>query len=379
MKSRQIAARAIKTKKVRPSKAAQYLADAKHMGDEPDVRGRSLDGMELLAALNWYNYMCSRTDAREYVETYLKANGRTAELRELRRVPDAWINLQAGWYSRMITRGGLVSREVLERRIQEMLSRSGSRVEDEEEPAVKVVEVKPSVRERVIDKASDVIGELEEVIDQQGYAVDVYDFLTKRQVAPMLARRVREFFKPVCEEAQELIGRDPDPQLVEGYRRFSKAQLRQRAAFYQKLLDDCDRFSDVAKKQKAPRKKKPVSVEKVLKGLKFQRESKEYKVVSISPEKVVGAGELWTFNTKYRTLSFFQAQDRGGLSVKGTTLVGYDESLSKGYRIGRKTEEAVGIILKGGKRAVSKLLEGLKECTLQHRCNENTILLKVER
>jgi len=379
MKSRQNAARAIKTKKVRPSKAAQYLADAKHMGDEPDVRGRSLDGMELLAALNWYNYMCSRTDAREYVETYLKANGRTAELRELRRVPDAWINLQAGWYSRMITRGGLVSREVLERRIQEMLSRSGSRVEDEEEPAVKVVEVKPSVRERVIDKASDVIGELEEVIDQQGYAVDVYDFLTKRQVAPMLARRVREFFKPVCEEAQELIGRDPDPQLVEGYRRFSKAQLRQRAAFYQKLLDDCDRFSDVAKKQKAPRKKKPVSVEKVLKGLKFQRESKEYKVVSISPEKVVGAGELWTFNTKYRTLSFFQAQDRGGLSVKGTTLVGYDESLSKGYRIGRKTEEAVGIILKGGKRAVSKLLEGLKECTLQHRCNENTILLKVER
>ena len=65
--------------------------------------------------------------------------------------------------------------------------------------------------------------------------------------------------------------------------------------------------------------------------------------------------------------------------MKGTTLVGYDESLSKGYRIGRKTEEAVGIILKGGKRAVSKLLEGLKECTLQHRCNENTILLKVER
>jgi len=377
MKSRQVAARAIKTKKVRPSKAAQYLADTKHMGDEPDVRGRSLEGMELLTAFNWYNYMCSRTDAREYVETYLKATGRQGDLRELRRVPDAWVNLQAGWLARMVSRGGLVDRALLDRRIGEMLSRSGSRVDDESEGEPAPAEKRPSVRERVVDKVSDVIGELEELIDQQGYTVDVYDWLTKKQVAPMLARRVREFFKPVADEALEVVGRSPDPQLVEGYARYSKAQLRQRSSFYQKLLEDCDRFADVAKKQKAPRKKKPLTTEKVLKNLKFQKESKEFKVVSINPEKIVGAQELWTFNTKYRTLSFFQALDRGGLSVKGTTLVGYDESLSKGYRVGRRTEESVGVILKGGKRAVGKMLEGLKECTLQHRCNENTILLRV--
>ena len=377
MKSRQVAARAIKTKKVRPSKAAQYLADTKHMGDEPEVRGRSLEGMELLTAFNWYNYMCSRTDAREYVETYLKATGRQGDLRELRRVPDAWVNLQAGWLARMVSRGGLVDRALLDRRIGEMLSRSGSRVDDESESEPTPAEKRPSVRERVVDKASDVIGELEELIDQQGYTVDVYDWLTKKQVAPMLARRVREFFKPVADEALEVVGRSPDPQLVEGYARYSKAQLRRRSAFYQKLLEDCDRFADVAKKQKAPRKKKPLTTEKVLKNLKFQKESKEFKVVSINPEKIVGAQELWTFNTKYRTLSFFQALDRGGLSVKGTTMVGYDESLSKGYRVGRRTEESVGVILKGGKRAVSKMLEGLKECTLQHRCNENTILLRV--
>ena len=108
-----------------------------------------------------------------------------------------------------------------------------------------------------------------------------------------------------------------------------------------------------------------------------QKESKEFKVVSINPEKMLGADELVTFNTKYKLLTVFAALDRSGLSVKGTTVTNYDETKSKSYRIGRKTEESVEVALRGGKRAMSKMLDSLKTCNLQHRINENTILLRV--
>lgn len=368
------AAKGLKTKKVKASKVAQQLADMKHMGDEPEVAGKGRRQLDMLRVLSWYNYMCSRHDARSYMETYLKSQGRTADLRTLKRVPDVWINLQAGWFARILTRGGVGFEDSFELRLRETLAKAGARSDDD----VEKPKFAPTIQDRVADKASDAIGALDELIDEKGWAIDVYEWLTKKQVTPVTARKIRDFFKPIADEAAELIGRKPDPQLVEGYRSLTKSQQKQRSTFYTKLLEDCDRFADVAKKQKAPRKKKPVTVEKKLKGLKFQLESKDYKLASIKPEKIVGATELWTFNTKYRTLTVFHALDRGGLDVKGTTMTNYDPERSKTYRVARKTEQHLATALKGAKRAINKMLDELKVAGLQHRINENTILLRAE-
>lgn len=369
----------LKTKKVKASKIAQYLADAKHMGDEPDFRGKTVEGLELVAAYNWYNYMCSKSDARQYLEEYLKSSGKKSELQALKRVPDVWVNLQAGWMARLMSRGAVVDQTAFKRRLQETLAKAGTKQDQESEAdQPKVQPVRVSVQDRTAEKVSDTIGELEETIDRDGWTVDVYDWLTRKQVPPLYAKKAAEFFKPVAEEAEEVIRRDVAPQLAEGYKRFTKAQLKARAEFYRKLMVDCERFADVAKKQKAPRKKKTVTAEKRLKGLKYQKESKDFKVASVNPEKLLGAQELWTFNTKYKTLHCFRATDAGGLSVKGTSIADYSESSSFGYRLGRKAEDSIAVALKGGKRALSALVKGLKPCDLQHRCNENTILLRAE-
>lgn len=378
------AAKGLKTKKVRTGKVAQQLADMKHMGDEPDVKGKSKSNVDTLKLLNWYNYMCSRSDARQYIETYLKAKGRTSELRALKNVSDTWINLQAGWAARIMSRGGLGWESMFELRLRETLDKAGSSEEEVLEVKKPVEKPKANIQTRLADKASDAIGELDELIDQKGWTINVYDWLTKKQLTPDTARRIRDFFKPIADEATELnharavTSKHVDKQLIEGYSHLTKVQVRDRAVFYMKLITDCERFADVAKKQKAPRRKKAVPVEKKLKNLKFQPESKEYKLVSIKPEKIIGASELWIFNTKYRTLTVFYAVHMDGLDVKGTTIENYDVSKSKTYRIGRKTEQHVATALKGAKRIVSKMLEELKTVGLQHRINENTILLRAE-
>jgi hypothetical protein len=382
------AAKGLKTKKVRTGRVAQQLADIKYMGDEPDVKGKNRSELDILKLLNWYNYMCSRSDARQYIETYLKSKGRTNELRALKNVPDVWINLQAGWTARIITRGGLGWESSFELRLRETLDKagtnSGESTEDKkllEKPAEKP---KPNIQDRLLDKASDTIGELDELIDKNGWTINVYDWLTKKQTTPVIALKIRDFFKPIAVEAAELnharviTSKNVDKQLIEGYSRLTKVQIRDRAVFYMKLIDDCERFADVAKKQKTPRRKKAIPVEKKLKNLKFQPESKEYKLVSIKPEKIIGASELWAFNTKYRTLTVFYAVHIDGLEVKGTTIENYDVNKSKTYRIGRKTEQHVATALKGAKRVVSKMLEELKTVGLQQRINENTILLRTE-
>ena len=378
------AAKGLKTKKVRTGKVAQQLADIKYMGDEPEVNGKNRSELDILKLLNWYNYMCSRSDARQYIETYLKSKGRTNELRALKSVPDNWVNLQAGWAARIMSRGGLGWESSFELRLRETLDKAGSSSEESSEDKKTIEKPKANIQDRIADKASDTIGELDELIDKNGWAIDIYDWLTKKQVTPVTARKIRDFFKPIADEAMELnharviSTNNIDKQLIEGYSHLTRIQVRDRAAFYIKLIADCDRFADVAKKQKAPRRKKTIPVEKKLKNLKFQQESKEYKLVSIKPEKIIGASELWTFNTKYRTLTAFHAADAHGLEVKGTSIENYDANKSKTYRIGRKTEQHIATALKGAKRIVSKMLEELKTVGLQHRINENTILLRIE-
>jgi uncharacterized protein YehS (DUF1456 family) len=74
----------------------------------------------------------------------------------------------------------------------------------------------------------------------------------------------------------------------------------------------------------------------------------------------------------------FRALDRGGLQVKGTSIINYDEKISSTKGTGRQTEKIVQTILNGGKITLRKLMDELKgNQSLQFRINENTILLKV--
>jgi hypothetical protein len=206
----------------------------------------------------------------------------------------------------------------------------------------------------------------------------MYEMLEKHEIQPTLANRVAEFFKPIADEAQELLKKDCNPQLKEGFNHLTKEQIKQRAAFYRSILDDCDRYAGNVKKQKQQRTPKPMTAEKKLKYFKFMRESKEHKLVSINPEKVLGCQELWAFNIKYNTLTRFIALDRGGLDVDRMTITKYNGD-TKTYKLtSKKVKDTLETILSGGKRVLSKTLAELKEFPiLQERINENVILLKV--
>lgn len=368
--------KAKKSVKIKTTRTEQYLINIKYMGEEPIFPiDKQLTDQEYSSALSWYNYMCSRSDSREYLETYLKNTNRLIDLKNLKSVPDNKFIEHAGWIARMLSRGVPLTKRSynhMNLKLVEMLKHSTGKEEKVE--TKKVI----NIQDRIKEKVSNFIGLFDEEIDKSGYTISMYEMLEKHEIQPTLANRVAEFFKPIADEAQELLKKDCNPQLKEGFNHLTKEQIKQRAAFYRSILDDCDRYAGNVKKQKQQRTPKPMTAEKKLKHFKFMRESKEHKLVSINPEKILGCQELWTFNIKYNTLTRFIALDRGGLDVDRMTITKYNGD-TKTYKLtSKKVKDTLETILSGGKRILSKTLAELKEFSvLQERINENVILLKV--
>lgn len=366
-----------KTKKVQAGKSVQLISDLRHVGDEPNLKDQLLNEKLLARVFNWYNYMCTRAQVREYIESFLKANKRAAELKMLQQVPDGWLSPTVAWFARLQSRGcilGEVYTARMEQRMCEMFQGAGVVVKREEpKNSDNVI----SIQDRIREKVSDFIADFEKAIDVEGWTPSMYSWMQQKGIPSSLANKIAEFYKPIADEAKLLTQKQCDPSLKEGYSKYTAAELKLRATFYQNILDDCARHAQNAKTQRAVRKKKAVPADKKLKTFKYQKDCPEFKIVSVEPTKIIGAEQLLIFNTKYKLLTHITALDRAGLDVKGTTITNCDEALSKTYRVARKTEQHLETALRGSKRAVTKMFASLKPAPLQLRINKNTILLKV--
>lgn len=366
-----------KQKKVRASKNEAYLVNLKYMGDEPSHKGE-ISNVEYIKTLNWYNAMSDIKEAREFISVYLKQLNRLEDIKLLKRVPDPFVPLTAAWLCRMVERGySLKEKDIFF--IEGRLKQAFTHIEPVKEQEKKGEVI--SIQERIKEKTSDIIAEIEHIVDNRDSMRDfsLYEWLKGKQIPATYSSAIVKAYQGWLNELLDAYeGSDPD--LKEGYRRQTKPQIAQDIVFFNMLVEDAQKYGDVTKKMRAPRKPRAVSIDKKIKGLKYQKEDKSFKIASVNPEKIIGASELWTFNTKYKTLTVFRAIDRGGLQVKGTSIINYDEANSGTKRTGRKAEHFIDRVLNGGKIVLRKLMEeeGIgTEAPLANRINENTILLRI--
>jgi hypothetical protein len=176
------------------------------------------------------------------------------------------------------------------------------------------------------------------------------------------------------------IGSKCPSDLKEGYSKYTKSKLKDMKLHYMNLLVDLNQYIDNQKKQKQqrkPRAKKHIPIEKKLKNFKFLKENNEFRLASINPEKIFDADELWMFHTKYKIFTVLRCSPDSKFEVSGLSIKNFDYSKSKSYRLGRKAEDVVDSLNKAGKRALTKIVDNLKETELQTRSSEYTILMKV--
>jgi hypothetical protein len=244
----------------------------------------------------------------------------------------------------------------------------------------------PSIQERVRDAALSMTEELETalesfIVDPESFdpkAFKILNLLKGKEVKAAHARIIKTLYKRDLEELEELAGGSEDEQLREGYSHLSRKQVRNLIAFYQEIMAACDMLAQEAKVNRAPRAKKSIPAEKIVAKMKYKKSDEPMKLVSINPTDIIGSKELWIYNTKTRKLGKYVAAEFSDLSVKGTTITGFNENTSICKTL-RKPEEKLKEFKAAGKVQLRKFLEDINatDTKMNGRINEETILLRV--
>ena len=385
--------KASKTRKAAPRTSA--MLDEKYTGDEPVWDTERAIAMDDVAFENrmrrsffYYNYFYSQKDFKKYVVEWMKnpEHGFTADdIKTFQRSPDRAIEMTACSLVKAHKQGMPFRGRHVEY-IKESITRAINSTAEEVEEAVVAEAPKayvPTIQDRMNEKTADTIGELEghydEFINNPKYNFSPYEYLVVNNVAQSQLTKYEEVYQARFDELK-LAFEKTDDQLQEGYSHYKTADFKRIFAFLDQILNDIIQYRGLKKATKKVRAPKSVSKEKIVSKLKFAKEDKVLRLVSINPTDIVGAQELWVYNTKTRKLGKYVADSlKGPLNVKGTGIIGFDEHKSTSKTL-RKPADTLKGFAKATKIQLRKFLDDIKatESKLNGRINAETILLRVQ-
>lgn len=385
-------------KKAAPKKRDPLFADEKYTGSEPvwdTERALKFTQEEfdhfLRKSFFYYNYFFAQKDLKKHAVSWMQEQKYSkADVSAFIRSPDRLLSMTA--YSLLMAhRQGMPFRDkelaFFKQQIQNAIASADAEPIETTtgaKPAAPVVIPKvPTIQDRLNEKTSEHLAYFEGLYDEvvAGGTVDpkAYDYLVSNTVPQSQIKKFEDLFTARKTELGEAVGR-ADEQIIESYKHYKAADYRRHHAFIQNILDALDQYRLVKKATKKARVKRAPNKEKIVSKLKFLKEEKTLKLVSINPVDIIGAQELWCYNTKTRKLYKYVADSvTGPLGIKGTSLTGYNETVSIGKTL-RKPEEKLKEFAKAGKIQLRKFLEDIKatETLGNGRLNSDTVLLRVQ-
>ena len=363
--------------------------------DEQDIKAQQLK------ILNWYNQACDIPQAKKWLYEYLKNQGEEKEVLDgFSCVPDLFFQTHrnAGWIARLNLLGSVDLPKNFCNRLSETVDA--------------IREVAPQYAKKSVDrirrmlagkkshtvieiekqKLNDAMATIDVGIDafaDAGYKGDTFSetWFSEQNINREQAERIVQFYTKQYKELKLAVDKK-DEQLVEAYSFLTTKELKQLVLYIKSIVDAAHAWSINSKsskvvsvKPKQPRKlrrRKVKSPAEQTKKLNYQAHAPEFLLSSISPLQIVGAEQLWVFNTKYRSLGVYYAADASGFTVKGSTICGFNESISIEKRL-RKPGEPLKNVLDGGKVALRRILSDIKtkEKKLTGRINKDVILMRV--
>lgn len=385
-------------KKVAKKSRDPLFADEKYTGTEPAwdterALAMSQDDFDhfLRKSFAYYNYYYNQKDLKKHLVKWMQENGYSKkDVSAFIRSPDRAVPMTA-YGLLMANKQGMPLREkelnYLKERIEAALLQDDGDVLESSTgapmPAAEKVEVKvPTIQDRLNEKTSEHLAYFEGLYDEVvlGGTIDpkAFDYLTVNTVPQSQINKFVELFgarKAELGAAQGKLFEDH----VEAYKHYKAADFKRHYAFLDAILDALEQYRGVKKATKKARVKRAPNKEKLVSRLKYMKEEKTLKLVSVNPVDIIGAQELWCYNTKTRKLYKYVADSlTGPLGIKGTSLTGFDLAKSVGKTL-RKPDEKLKEFAKASKIQLRKFLEEIKatETLGNGRMNEDTVLLRI--
>ena len=363
-------------------KRAKLLANGdKFSGPEPEphtIKTR----LDLSKAYNWYNYACDLKQMVPWIIEFMKSSGKytSQQISTYRTVPESRTVTTVGAISRLVNIGAKIPSETLEWAHKKILktltyapiSKKGELVQ---------LQYTTSIADRVKQRTSNIIADLEDELDTFSRTDSTefvpYDYMKRNQIKSVHATKIVAYYTSLQQELIDTIS-GKDDQLKEAYRKFTKPQLRKYLTFVESIIAAATSISQVNKAVRKPRKPVEKSTIQLISKLKFLKESSQYKIASIDPAKIIRSQSLVVFSTKYKKLGIYVASNPYGLSVKGTTIIGFDPVLSVSKTL-RTPEKMLPNMINNSKSNFNKVFSEITSITipLNGRINEHTILVRI--
>jgi hypothetical protein len=334
----------------------------------------------IIRAMNWYSAEKLKSDARSYIREYVKKN-LPSDLKTFDDIKDNDIRSTYGWIARLITHGAKL-REFHLIDFNRYLTEILNSVESNPKKVIPVVVVtnKVSIQDAILAKASEYIGELEGQFDEvikvkQDFSL--YNSLKGNQIPKPYMPMVRDWVEKKANHFTEAYS-GTDAQLVEGYSNLTKVQFRNTVKMLNAWLEDCDKYSEFKKANRKIRVSKPKAPGIQVKNLKYKKADDELKLTSVSPTDIVGAQQVWLFNTKNRKLVCYKTDSATGIQVKGTSLQNYQPDICAQKTL-RKPADTIKELMSASKVQLRKFMDSInsKAQSPNGRLNEEMIILKV--
>lgn len=366
------------------SKRIEEMMQKAAHGKEPDATDINHEQpgytVALMRAFNWYNYEKDLKTARSYLRSWIKKHQPT-DVKSFDAVPDLYMRPVYGWLARLDEHGAKLSpRDALKLKeiVADMLTNT---VKATAEPVVEDVVKRPSIQDALAAKQSEFFGELEGEIDNfilndcRKTDFNLFKYLQGANSPKVFGTAVKTLLDARINEIAQV---PHDEQLAEAYSCFTAAQRGRLENFLLELIEDGQRWADFKKANQKVRVKKAKPAGVQVAKLQYLREFAELGLTSISAPGIIGAQQLWVYNTKNKKLGCYYASGSTGFSVRGTSLQGYDPEASV-QRTLRKPDVITKQVLDAGKVQLRKILSDLTttESKLNGRINSETILLRV--
>jgi len=333
-------------------------------------------------ALSWYHSVYSSKESKEFLEEFVERTRKKSDLAAVKSA--AWISPTWGNVAQMFDDGY---------KYEELLARLNAKVDTliaEGAPVLaekkKMDKAKTNVpilniQERVGNQVRELLGSVDFEIDEfvgtkcKKSEFELYKFLQAKEVKGPHTKKIQNYLEDILSELEDLVD-GKDDQLNEGYDFLSNSQQKKYRDFIQGMVDDAEAWGNVRKSTRKPRTRKIRSVEQKVAKVKYKVRDDSFKIVSVAPDRMIEASQIWIFNTKDRFLYKYNS-DRG-MTIKGTTLQDFDADTSFKKKV-RKPDVILPEVLNSGKVKLRKLMDTIaaKETKVTGRISEDMIILRV--
>lgn len=355
---------ALTKRKKQPAVRTPRSLDKKYMGQEPVIASIGEDEWsKMIRVYSWYNYFYTLDDAKAWLYEYIEnTRGVTARNRiKESKSATANIGITACISARLLNRGT----KLCDRSIDFLNARIEAELAKDEVPAEAVESKTPDIQGRIREQVSQIIADFEDEVDRfiieskAPVLLSPYEYLKSHEVKPLLAKKVAEYYAPIEAEGDKT-----------GYGKYISM-----------IIADCNAWATNQTKQRVvtrkPRKRKEVSAAQKVAKVSYKTEDSTLKIASVSPTEILGAKQVWIYNTKYKTLSVYYPADKNDLGIKGTTITAFDDTASAAKTL-RKPEEQLKMLMTAGKVKLRTFFDEIKTVkkTVTGRINSECLIIR---